>query len=132
MNKIGSVKWIFAFIILVFILLGPGPHLYWDIQHKGTKKVVSAVLDFQVVCGRFPTNEEGLEILLFKFSCCAKTWPGTELELSNGLGNRITYISSGESFTVKSRGFFDTWELESGPYRKNAGTELVTPFRGDN
>jgi len=124
-----KVLLILTIVIIAFLFFGPGPHMYWNLQHKAVKKVAYAVSDFQVVCGRFPTNEEGLEILLVKVRCGEKTWRPAKLDLSNGLGRRITYKSHGQTFTVTSRGFFDTWEMQGEPYRKNKGVDLVTPFK---
>lgn len=124
-------KWFVAGIAILFVILfalGPGAHIYWSIQHKNVKNVATAVLEFQVVCGRFPSKEEGLEILLVEVPCGEKTWKSRKLDLSNGLGNKIEYKTDGRKFVVVSKGFFDSFELDSGPYLKNGGTELVKPF----
>jgi general secretion pathway protein G len=75
-------------------------------QAREMKKLYKEALDqFRLDNGRYPTSDEGLDILL-KNKFDLPKWDGPYL-VNDKYNNKFIYISNGSEYTIEIKGFFD-------------------------
>lgn len=110
-KKIGIV------VLVLFLLFGILPiveEIRWQLRRGDVKKNfigTKIALDIYFdLCGKYPTTEEGLKLLL-KPSSCYKNAVLKEDALKNGHGIEFVYVSDGKQFrliSLNKEGYLET------------------------